>query len=31
MAAPEDALPTLHDGFKQPLITDLDLGVAGIT
>jgi putative flavoprotein involved in K+ transport len=28
--APEEMLPVLHDGFEQPLLTELDLIAAGI-
>jgi putative flavoprotein involved in K+ transport len=31
MAAPEETLPALRDGFKQPTTTELDLGAADIT
>jgi putative flavoprotein involved in K+ transport len=30
MSAPEETLPILHDGFEQPVLTELDLVVAGI-
>jgi hypothetical protein len=31
MPAPEETLPILRDGFKQPVITELNLAAAGIT
>jgi putative flavoprotein involved in K+ transport len=31
MVAPEEALPALRDGFRTPLIAELDLGASGIT
>jgi putative flavoprotein involved in K+ transport len=31
MSAPEETLPVLHDGFDQKILTELDLGAAGIT
>ncbi|HWZ36738.1 MAG TPA: NAD(P)/FAD-dependent oxidoreductase [Bradyrhizobium sp.] len=31
MTAPEETLPVLHDGFVQPILTELDLKTAGIT
>jgi putative flavoprotein involved in K+ transport len=31
MAAPEEMLPMLRDGFRAPLTTELDLAVSGIT
>jgi putative flavoprotein involved in K+ transport len=31
MAAPEEELPILRDGFEQPLLSEVDLGGAGIT
>src|SRR5262249_10847805 len=31
MAAPEEKLPALRDGFAQPPLTELDLAAAGIT
>jgi len=31
MVAPEDTLPVLRDGFRIPLLTELDLGRAGLT
>jgi putative flavoprotein involved in K+ transport len=30
MAAPEEALPALRDGFEQPMLTELDLVSAGV-
>jgi putative flavoprotein involved in K+ transport len=30
MAAPEETLPALRDGFEQPVLTELDLGAAGV-
>jgi putative flavoprotein involved in K+ transport len=27
----EETLPVMHDGFDQPVVTELDLGAAGIT
>jgi len=29
--APQETLPVLRDGFEQPVLTELDLGSAGIT
>jgi hypothetical protein len=31
MAAPEETLPALRDGFGQPILTELDLKASGIT
>ncbi|TAI67031.1 NAD(P)/FAD-dependent oxidoreductase [Bradyrhizobium sp. Leo170] len=31
MVVPEEELPVLRDGFEQPLLSELDLRVAGIT
>ena len=31
LAAPKENLPSLRDGFEQPVLTTLDLGAAGIT
>jgi len=31
MVAPEETLPELRDGFRAPLMTELDLGLSGIT
>jgi putative flavoprotein involved in K+ transport len=31
MVAPEETLPVLRDGFRIPLLTELDLGRAGLT
>jgi hypothetical protein len=31
MAAPEETLPVLRDGFDQEIKTELDLKAAGIT
>ena len=31
MAVPEEKLPRLRDGFDQPILSEIDLGVAGIT
>jgi putative flavoprotein involved in K+ transport len=31
MPTPEETLPSLQDGFNQPVITELDLGAAAIT
>ena len=31
MAAPEETLPALHDGFAQPTLTELDLKASGIS
>jgi putative flavoprotein involved in K+ transport len=31
IAAPEETLPALRDGFAQPILTELDLKAAGIT
>jgi putative flavoprotein involved in K+ transport len=31
MTVPEDTLPAFHDGFAQPILTELDLKAAGIT
>jgi putative flavoprotein involved in K+ transport len=31
MAVPEETLPVLDDGFKQPVVTELDLSTADIT
>jgi len=30
MAAPEETLPALRDGFEQPVLTELDLVAAGV-
>ena len=31
MTLPEETLPVLRDEFNQPVVTELDLGAAGIT